>query len=195
MSSRKRSTQDKTFGKDNLRRMGKFIETHRILAGLSQQDAAARSGVAVTTLRALEAGQSSPSLTTVLAVVQSLGLSLDHVIAQASARRVVVSRRSDSGEQAISDALSQARMRARDLLLTAETPRRAAPGKEEGPIFCMVTEGCVEVELTDGRRMRMQSGDVHLGEAGQVLAWRLGDSGQARLLCVTETHDRRFGAG
>lgn len=53
------------------------IKERRILLGITQQDLADISGVALRTIKQIEAGKGNPSINTLNKIVNVLGMSLD----------------------------------------------------------------------------------------------------------------------
>jgi transcriptional regulator with XRE-family HTH domain len=62
------------------RALGAVVQTHRKKAGLSQEELAFRAGLHRTFISQLERGLKSPSLRTLVAVSEVLGISPDQLI-------------------------------------------------------------------------------------------------------------------
>ena len=62
--------------------IGKAIKERRKKLGINQQTLADLSGVAVNTVVAIERGEGNPQLSTLLMMLDTLGLQLDIVIKQ-----------------------------------------------------------------------------------------------------------------
>lgn len=60
-----------------LKNIGKAIKERRKTVGVNQQTLSDLSGVAINTLVAIERGEGNPQLSTLLAVLDTLGLQLD----------------------------------------------------------------------------------------------------------------------
>ncbi|MBR6438449.1 MAG: helix-turn-helix transcriptional regulator [Bacteroidales bacterium] len=58
-------------------RIGKIIRDRRKQLGVNQQTLSELAGVGINTLLAIERGEGNPQLSTLLAVIDSLGLQLD----------------------------------------------------------------------------------------------------------------------
>jgi transcriptional regulator with XRE-family HTH domain len=67
------------------RALGNVLRRLRNESGLSQESLAYRSGITTPTLARIELGQSSPAYTTVSAIAQALGVSMQDVVAQVEA--------------------------------------------------------------------------------------------------------------
>lgn len=57
--------------------IGKAIRDRRKMLGVTQQTVSDLSGVAINTLVAIERGEGNPQLSTLLAVLDTLGLQID----------------------------------------------------------------------------------------------------------------------
>lgn len=58
-------------------RIGKIIRDRRKQLGVNQQTLSELAGIGINTLLAIERGEGNPQLSTLLAVIDSLGLQLD----------------------------------------------------------------------------------------------------------------------
>ena len=173
------------FGRRHLNQLGGFLKTERQAAGLTMRALAGRSGVGVATIRALEAGRSSPSLNTVLAVVEALGTTIDRAIdaARSETGRVAVSR----GEGPLSDGLADPAMAGVMLTLPERSVRPVPADGARAASMCMVVAGSVIAALRTGERVRLEVGDTYHAQPGAVQGWANSGDGTARLLCVLAT--------
>lgn len=71
------------FGQAQLRRIGRELRALRHRAGLSQAALGEAAGVSSGAIRALEAGRSNPTLSTMVSIVETLGTTLDALVAEA----------------------------------------------------------------------------------------------------------------
>ncbi len=179
------------FSKKDLVRLGRFMATQRQNAEMTLRTLSERSGVSIGAIRALEAGQSNPSLVTVVAIVDALGVSLDRMMAALRPDRsdVAVVTRAGSGETELSRGLGGAVLSARFVDLPENSAGAVLAGNSRHPAFGMVLDGSVTSRLSDGRTLRLDSGDAWHARPGQVVAWAASGEGAARLLHVTDTRD------
>jgi transcriptional regulator with XRE-family HTH domain len=185
------SGANRRFSKKDLVRLGRFMAAQRQNAEMTLRSLSERSGVSIGAIRALEAGQSNPSLVTVIAIVDALGVSLDRMMAALRPDRsdVAVVTRAGSGETELSRGLSGAVLSARYVDLPENNAGPVLAGNSRHPAFGMVLNGSVTSRLGDGRTLRLDRGDAWHARPGQVVAWVASGRGAARLLHVTDTRD------
>ena len=186
------------FGKADLRHVGQVLRDQRVAMGLSLRVLSERCGISIAAIRALEAGQSNPSLGTVVPVIEVLGVKLDRVIevARAARGRVVVTRTRE-GDVNLSDGLSDAGLSANILSMPVKSMRPSPPGAASHPSFGIVLEGTVlaNVEPDDGladqsrrgRRVKLVTGDNYHAQPGVVKTLANGSAREARVLVVMDT--------
>src|SRR5690606_37181810 len=99
-------------------------------------------------IRKIESGEANASLHTVLALIESLGETIDSVIEAAHARRSVQVSRADrnTGTAALSDQIETPTMRG--ALTVVDGRSEASDGG--APFFCFVLEGSAQLTLGDG---------------------------------------------
>ena len=61
----------------NLKEIGQIIRERRAVLGVNQRTVSELSGVAVNTLVAIERGEGNPQITTLLDILETIGLQLD----------------------------------------------------------------------------------------------------------------------
>lgn len=173
---------EERFGRRHLRRLGGFLRAERRAAGLTMRMLAERSGVGVTTIRALESGRSSPGLSTVLALVDALGTTIDRAIeaARSGTDGVVVSR----GEGSLSEGMPEPAMAGLVLTLSERSVRPIPAEGARSASMCMVLQGSVIAALGTGERVRLEAGDTYHAQPGAVQGWASSGGGAAKLLCV-----------
>lgn len=189
-----RSTSAKslgTFGKADISKLGMYLKQRRHAAGLTVRQAAERSGVSAGSIRALEEGRSSPSLVTVLGVVEVLGLSIDRAVeaSQGAKTRIVVSRHSDDDKHkalSLSEGLIEPRLSARVVNVPPGAIEKVPNDAEDGPSVCMVLSGDVIASLDDAERVNLMRGDSYHAHPGRVRSWANSGDTPAKLLCVVD---------
>jgi len=179
------------FGKSDLRQLGVFLKDKRTAAGLSMRHLSKLSGVSIASISAMETARSSPSLTSVLNVVQALGLSIDQAIEEAlrSKERAVVSRaETGSGDQSrhLPGQLVDAKLDAQLVTLVPGEMLSVPNDIGGGPSLCMVVDGVVITSLDGARRIKLDNGDAYHAQTGKVSAWANGGTATSRILCVTD---------
>jgi transcriptional regulator with XRE-family HTH domain len=185
------SGQETRFSKRDLGRLGKFLSAHRQAAGMTLRSLATRSGVSLGTIRALEAGRSNPSLATVLAVVEVLGVSLDRMMAALRSEEAdtAVVIRAGGGEAGFPRVLRGAVLRPQFLELPGKDLDQLIDAEARHPAFGMVLSGRVTPLRAEGSSLRLESGDAWHAEAGTVRAWDGAGSGSAHLFHVMDTRN------
>ncbi|MDR5653356.1 helix-turn-helix domain-containing protein [Ruixingdingia sedimenti] len=176
------------FRKADLARLGRHLADQRQAAGLTLRALSDRSGISIGAIRALESGQSNPSLGTVVAVVEALGVSLDRMVAAAGAERprVAVVTRAGAAED-LTDGLADAALSARLLALPPGPAHPAPEPAARHPSFAMVIAGRVLAATAAGDApAALGPGDSYHAQPGQVLALAHDGGGPARLLHVTD---------
>ena len=184
------------FGEAEIRRLGRYLQRERKALDLTLRKLAELSGVSVASIRALEAGRSSPSLTTVMSVVGALGTSIDKVIANIDIgeNRVVVTRAAeqvDTEGYNLSEGLIDAALRGKILAVAPGTQNQVPDEIANAPSLCMVIGGVVVVTLEDSDRIKLLPGDTYHAQAGKVQAWVNPGKKPTHLICVTDNTRRR----
>ena len=177
------------FGRSGLAGMGRFLREQRQAQNLSFRALAEMSGLSVGTIRALEAGQGSPSLATVLSVVEALGLDLDRAVeaARAGRRAVAVHRAGNNPAPSLPGATLS--LATSELAATSVGPPLALGGLH--PSMGFVINGTVLAVDRSGARHRLDAGDAYHAQPGVVQS--LVGAGGARVLHVVDT--RRIADG
>jgi transcriptional regulator with XRE-family HTH domain len=181
------------FRKEDLTRLGRILRQQRTDSGLTLRGLAERSGISAGAIRAMESGGSNPSLTTVMAVVEALGLSVDALIeaVSASSPRVAVVTRAAAGDKDLSEGLAGNALSARIVDLPAKALRPAAEVAVDRPSFGMVTAGEVLATTATGERVRLDTGDAYHAQPAQVQTLAGGRNGPARLIQVVDLRPDR----
>ncbi len=183
------------FGSGELRKLGRYLLEQRKAAGLTLRLLSERAEVSVASIRAMEAGRTSPSLTTVLRVVSALGVTIDRAVSEAMAAnaRVVVTRATDRHGpmgQPLSEGLEDATLDARWVELAAGTLCALPAVLSDTPSFCMVIDGTLVATTGKSDRVRLSTGDSYLAQAGEVQAWANTGTGPTHLICVADRTPR-----
>lgn len=150
--------QGHLFGERELRQLGRAIREARERGGLSQSRLADDAGLSARAVRELEAGRSSPSLATIMAIVDALSVTLDELIAAARARRPAFGllRAPEAGpcDRELVTAIEQPRLRVR----IVEAGPDDTIALHSGSTFAHVLGGAVAATL-DGEQARLRHGD------------------------------------
>lgn len=186
------------FRKADLRRVGTYLRDQRIASGVSLRRLSELSGVSVAAIRTLEGGQSNPSLGTVVAVVEALGVMLDHVIEAARSNRsnVTVTPATD-GDAYLSDGFAEAALSAHIVTLPVKSMHPNSDGAAKHPSLGVVIKGAVlaAVDTTGasgganrgGTRVRLEAGDNYHAQPGSVQSLANAGGRDARVLVVLDT--------
>jgi transcriptional regulator with XRE-family HTH domain len=177
------------FGRDDLRLMGSVLRNQRTAAGMTLRRLSERSGIGVAAIRALESGQSNPSLATVVAVVEALGTTIDRALTavRAARGRVVVTRAGPAPQAALSDGLVEAALDAHTLALPVKSLAPAPSAAARHATLCLVVQGALVVTTATGERVRLDEGDSYHAEPGTVQGWANAGARPVRLLSVADT--------
>ena len=177
------------FGKADLPRLGRHLRDLRLASGQTQAEVATLAGLAQSTVGAVEAGRSNPSLPTVVALSTALGISIDQIVAAAAAPqgRVAISRAGAQGD--LSLGLNDPALLARALSLPQGQRHRPQP---KAAIMLMVLDGVVLATTSTGDRLRLEAGDNCHARDGAISAV-VGLSAEAHLLCVADPRRTRQG--
>lgn len=174
------------FSKADLARLGKFLREQRQARGLTLRALSDLSGLSVAAIRALEAGDVNPSLGTVLAVVDVLGVDLDQMVEAARDRRAnaVVLR----ADEAASD---HGALRGAALAVAFEevpAGSLAPPGEAaRHPSLGVVVGGTVIAALGGGARRKLAAGDTYHAQPGILQGLAAVEARAAQVLHVTDT--------
>lgn len=181
------------FGRAQMANLGRQIRALREQRGWALKNLSRASKVSVTALQRLEKGDTNPGLLTLVAVLDALGVSLDHVIglAREGAGSVQIlrahgdSQRSRFVEQRVGE-IANGHLRARLLALPPQTDMVAPDRREHGARFAFVIEGKVRIVLDDDGTHELSTGDaIHAIEPSlRLLSNRTGRP--ARLLWIDD---------
>jgi transcriptional regulator with XRE-family HTH domain len=176
------------FGKSDLPRLGRHIRDLRLASGRTQADVARLAGLAESTVGAVEAGRSNPSLPTIVALASALGVSIDQIVAAATAVHGRVSiTRANSGGGDLSAGLADPSLRARTVVLPQGQRHFPVPDPDpEAAVMVLVLDGVVLATTASGERLRLEAGDTAHARDGALQALSGLGAAPALLLCVTD---------
>lgn len=185
MDHAEHSSSRRRFGKPDLERMGRFLRDERKARSLSVRALGEASGLSAGAIRALEAGQANSSLATVLAVVEALDVDLDEAIeaARVERRKAVVHR---AGDEA-AEPLPGAALNVESAEILAKSVGPAPEANASHPGMGLVVEGSLVAVLGDGKRHRLEKGDVYHAQPRVVQGLAGVGTRPARLMLVTDT--------
>ena len=171
------------FGPRELRRIGHQVRQARERERMTQNQLANAAGLSPRAIRELEAGRSNPALATMVAVVDSLGLTLDELVevARSEPPQPDVTRAADLGDGVtpLVRTLQDPRMASR--IVTPSDTAASIP-HPANPVFYHVLKGSVSVDV-DGETIKLRRGDSLHIDAGVEGAWRP-DGGDSQVLVV-----------
>jgi transcriptional regulator with XRE-family HTH domain len=170
------------FGEQELRQLGRAVRDAREKAGLSQAQVADKAGLSIRPLRELEAGRSSPSLATIVAIVDALSITLDGLIAAARVRQsrygLLPAREVRRGDNELVASIEQPRLKVRIVDVDA-SDHVNVPG---GATLAHVLGGSITATL-DEEQVKLRRGDsLHSGPG--VLTDLAAADGHAQVLLV-----------
>ena len=169
-----------------IRRIGRQLRLLREKSGRSLSQLAEAAGLSERAVRELEAGRTNPSLTTVVGIVDALGVSLDEVVAAARSDPAASHTPAAAilqGDVDLSAQLPRPRMQARLVRLGSLEIGRDAPS---AAVFAHVLAGAVHVNI-DGEDATLRPGDSLHAQAGVPRTWRASAEGGQVLMVETTT--------
>lgn len=176
------ATNTPLFGERELRQLGRAVRGAREKAGLSQTLLAERAGLSIRPIRELEAGRSSPSLATIVAVVDALSMTLDGLIAAARVRQsgygLLPAAELSRGDNGLAASIDQPRLKVRIVDLDASEHVNLPAG----PVFAHVLQGSISATLDD-KQVKLRGGDSLHSNPGVLTDLSAAD-GQVRVLLV-----------
>ena len=171
------------------------VRAQRLAAGLSMRALAARAGMSQPFLSNLENSRAMPSIATLYKIAQALGVSPRDFLPPEGGSLVSVTRAGEGAVGPVGDepgsALSRVIAGAPGRMIEAHT-YDVAPGaglggwfEHEGEDLLVVLDGAVVVELADGQRFELATGDVLWHVSTVAHRWTSQPDVAARLLLVT----------
>jgi len=155
-----------SFRREHLKSFGRRLRQLREARSWSLKRLAAESSVSVAAIQKIEAGEASPSLLTILTVVDVLGEPLDRLIADSrhAEAEVKVVRGSlpkgGAAVQPLSDRLADRVMSASLITLPAGGAIPATDMPTGAPFMAYVLDGGLDIGLDGGERHRLTTGDA-----------------------------------
>jgi transcriptional regulator with XRE-family HTH domain len=179
-----------------IRRIGRQVRAIREKSGRTLAQIAKAAGLSERAVRELEAGRTNPSLSTLVSIVNALGVKLDDLIAEArrSAPEPDYTPASATvrATTRLTRQLPDARMKAR--ILKFSRAEAAVPEPPSEAVFGHVLDGRIAVAL-DGRETTLERGDSFHAQRGVLGAWRAEGLSGGRLLVVAAiSSDREPGS-
>jgi transcriptional regulator with XRE-family HTH domain len=175
-------SQNQLFGERKLRQLGRAVREARERKGISQAQLARNSRLSARAVREVEAGRSSPSLATIVAIVDALSIGLDELVAAARARRAVYGLLSaaEAGpyDRVLVTPIEQPRLRVR-VVDAVSGELIVVPS---GSIFAHILGGAATATL-DGEQVNLRHGDSLHSRPG-VLTGLDPQDGRVRMLLV-----------
>lgn len=180
------------FGRDQILRLGAEIRRIRQERRLSLRRVADISGLSIATVQALEAGDGSPTLMTVLSVAETLGEPVDQLIAASMThpqpplvRRGSVPLGGAASTRVLPD-LDGERIASKLVVVPAGSALPEADRPDKAPVLAYMVEGRLDLAFDDGRTERLDRDDAaHL--AGEIpSAWVNPSRRRAVLLCLAD---------
>lgn len=177
-----------TFGSVHLKRLGAIVRSKRLASGLSLKAVAEKSDLSVSTISALEAGTSSPSLNTFVAIISVLGESIDELVAEVlTETRFRVYRATGSNDlQGVDPQSGFSDMEVAHVCLAANSVQPALIAARSAHSMCMVTQGTVTACLKEGERYRLEKGDTYHAQPNVVEKWINTSNETTRIFCVID---------
>lgn len=169
------------------------VRAHRLAAGLTMRELAARAGMSQPFLSNLENSRAMPSIATLYKIANALGVSPREFLPEARTRVQLV-RHGEGAVGPVGDepgsALTRVVSGAPGRLVDAHT-YVAAPGASMGDWFehdgedlLFVVAGALLVELGDGQSFELGAGDVLWYEGTLAHRWSPVGTATVELLCV-----------
>jgi len=178
------------FGEEQMRSLGRRLRELRDARSWSLKRIAVESGVSVAAIQKIEAGDTNPSLLTVLSLAEALGEPVDRLVAssRAASSAITVTRGALPGASAdLATDLAQRRMDARLMVLPA---RRAVEGEgAAGPMFYYLLDGEVRFGFADGATDVLRTGDALHMVTGQAPRCVNLLSRPSRILCIIDQRE------
>lgn len=173
-----------------MRSLGRRLRELREARSWSLKRIAAESGISVAAIQKIEAGDTNPSLLTVLSLAETLGEPVDRLIAssRAASSTVTVSRGVlPDVSAALAEDLAQPHMDARLLVLPA---RRAVDGEPAAaPMFYYLLDGEVRFGFADGGGEVLRTGDALHVAAGEAPRCTNLLARRSRVLCIVDRRE------
>lgn len=176
------------FGQRELREIGRYVSREREKLGLTQTQVADSAGISTRSVRDLEAGRSNPTLSTMVAIVDVLSITLDELITAARIKRPDpdMTHASDIGPgvTSLTRSISNPRLRASIIDFADTAGQPDLPG---GAAFGHVLAGSVRISL-DGEEILLRQGDSLHARSGVLEKMSAAGTG-TRVLLVEAAGD------
>lgn len=179
--------------------VGARLRSMRINAGLSIRALAGRSGLNVNTLSLIENGRTSPSVSTLQQIAQTLGQPVTQFFESGMETKKIVYQRAGRRPSAVFShgmmedlADGMPRMGAEPLIVTLESCSKSGrnPIVHTGREFVYCLEGCLSYTV-DTQTFHLESGDSLLFDAYLPHQWENTSPAPARILLIMFPLDER----
>jgi transcriptional regulator with XRE-family HTH domain len=171
-----------------IRRIGRQVRAIREKSGRTLAHVAKAADLSERSVRELEAGLTNPSLSTLVSIVDALGVKLDDLVAAAHRSApppdYTPASATAHGTTRLTRQLPNARMQAR--ILEFSRAQATVPELPSEAVFGHVLDGRIAIAL-DGRETTLERGDSFHAQEGVLGAWRAEGLIGARLLVVAAT--------
>ena len=178
------------FERAHIRSLGPKIWALRQARNWSLSRLSRNSGVSVAAIQKIEAGASNPSLVTVVAIIDSLGASVDQLISEARQvdQGVIVTRgvlNSKPGNvTSLSSDLADRRMDCRVIALSARQRREDIATRK--PLFGYILDGGLRLNFADGNFVELATGDSFHVTADTSPEWSNSLPRRSLVLCIDD---------
>jgi transcriptional regulator with XRE-family HTH domain len=152
-------------------RIGRRLRARRQELGRTLAETAARSGLSVSYLSAIEKGVNLPSLQTLVKISEALETTIPTVLVAEGANRVQVGRL--PAEPSAEVELSHVELQLRAVALRSspgDEAQLALPTKDHD-IFCYLVDGDLEVVIEDRAPITLRSGDALDVRSASAIFW------------------------
>jgi transcriptional regulator with XRE-family HTH domain len=171
-----------------VRRIGRQVRAIREKSGRTLAHVAKAAGLSERAVRELETGRTNPSLSTLVNIVDALGVKLNDLVAaarrSASDPDYTPASATAHATTRLTRQLPNARMQAR--ILEFSRARATVPELPSEAVFGHVLDGRIAVAL-DGQETTLEPGDSFHAQGGVLGAWCAEGLSGGRLLVVSAT--------
>lgn len=178
-------------------RIGAALRSHRLAAGLTMRELAARCGLSQPFLSNIENGRGMPSVATLYRLASSLDVDVHDLLPASDEEDVVLLRAADALHLLVADQADSATSRVlaagRNSTLQARH-FQISPGQPIGDWFehdgedlVIVIAGTLHIEFADGRTFSLATGDSLWHRSEIAHRWRVGQQETTEVILIT-TH-------
>lgn|SRR5262249_54930190 len=176
---------------DVIASIGARVREHRMQKGLTLQQLSTAAGVSQSMLSLVERGKTSPSIGTLMAIAEALGLRMSDLLAAEEPRSGTVIRASEqpvyqTDQGVIWRVVRQDRSRGLEIAINEYDPGTGstrAPHHHRGYEYGLVLEGRLSVELEGTTHVLNRGDTIAYSSAAEHRIWNYGRS-RARALWI-----------